>query len=212
MLFKDLKWSKFLNRLWLFTMVLWTNRIVSVRLPSVKSTHNSWLSLQTPTLAAGVAAASLVRTIAHRERLLEMHLPTPLRTPSTFTCNMGKVHTILPLTNTTSKYYTSTQQAPIVHYAIIHRAALSSKRSVELATFSAERTATRANKILARTGATVSLRHGLARDANGYRRRLRETGPRVSGRGCGNRFGAIPVTKIIGTASAPQRRDATRSV
>lgn len=37
--------------------------------------------------------------------------------------------------------------------------------------------------------ATVSPGRGLARDASGRRRRLhRETGPRVSGRGCGNRL------------------------
>lgn len=38
--------------------------------------------------------------------------------------------------------------------------------------------------------ATVSPGRGLARDANGRRRRRlhRETGPRVSGRGCGNRL------------------------
>ncbi|CAH2251062.1 jg11800 [Pararge aegeria aegeria] len=37
--------------------------------------------------------------------------------------------------------------------------------------------------------ATVGPGRGLARDADGRRRRLhRETGPRVSGRGCGNRL------------------------
>lgn len=38
--------------------------------------------------------------------------------------------------------------------------------------------------------------------------------PDLASRGedAGIGFGAIPVTKIIGTVSAPQRRDATRSV
>lgn len=156
--------------------------------------------LWTPTLAAGVAAAALARTIAHRERLLEMHLPTPLRTASTFTCIIGTPkHNPLTVTNTSPFRQTSTARV-----IINHRDPLSI-RSPERVAFSFSTNRRRANKTFDRREPTVDLGRGLARDANGRRRRLRAR-PDLASRGedAGIGFGAIPVTKIIGTASAPQ--------
>lgn len=135
----------------------------------------------TPTLAAGVAAAALVRSIAHSERLFEMHLPTPVRTPSTFTCIMGTpIHYPNTVTNTSRFRWIWNRTTGAGRQPPWYK--LGACRIFNLNKWTWDTDTECLRLVGTRAYATVGLGRGMARDANGRRRRLRRgTGPRVSG-------------------------------
>ncbi|CAG4989234.1 unnamed protein product [Parnassius apollo] len=169
--------------------------------------------MQTPTLAAGVAPAALGWTIAHRERLLEMHLPTPLRTPSTCTCLISTPeHNLHTLTGTSQSDFTTAVPSVAPQAFRVRRNVTHSRFQPSVDGDVGDLTTRKRfirRKPMRQSASGVDWRAMRAAAAAASAARP-DFASRSEDTGIG--FGAIPVTKIIGTASAPRRRDAARSV